>query len=106
MNRETGADRLTRSRFFSARGPGSPAPLGSVWEALPAFPMADARNPAIVLVDDEPDVLRAIARDVRRRYGDEYRVIRTDSGEEAVDTVRQLAERVRCLAASVHVVDS
>ncbi|HIG73062.1 MAG TPA: response regulator [Bacteroidetes bacterium] len=55
--------------------------------------MADARNPAIVLVDDEPDVLRAIARDVRRRYGDEYRVIRTGSGEEAVDTVRQLAER-------------
>ncbi|MEM6327026.1 MAG: FAD-dependent oxidoreductase [Bacteroidota bacterium] len=56
--------------------------------------MADApRKPAIVVVDDEPEVLRAIARDVRRRYGDDYRVIRTSSGEEAVDAVRQLTER-------------
>ncbi len=57
--------------------------------------MADIRpaKPAIVAVDDEPDVLRAIARDLRRRYGDDYRVLRADSGEEAVEAVRQLAER-------------
>ncbi|MEM1054567.1 MAG: FAD-dependent oxidoreductase [Bacteroidota bacterium] len=61
--------------------------------------MADApRKPAIVVVDDEPEVLRAIARDVRRRYGDDYRVIRTSSGEEAVDAVRQLAERGDAIA--------
>ena len=55
--------------------------------------MADTRNPAIVVVDDEPDVLRAIARDLRRRYGEDYRVIRAASGAEAVDAVRQLTER-------------
>ena len=56
--------------------------------------MPDApRNPALVVVDDDPEVLRAVARDLRRRYGDDYRVVRTSTGEEAVDTVRQLAER-------------
>ena len=55
--------------------------------------MADTRNPAIVVVDDEPDVLRAIARDLRRQYGEAYRVIRAASGAEAIDAVRQLRER-------------
>ena len=56
--------------------------------------MPDApRNPAIVVVDDDPEVLRAVARDLRRRYGDDYRVVRTGTGAEAVDAVRQLAER-------------
>ena len=59
----------------------------------PLGPMPDTPKPAIVVVDDEPEVLRAVARDVRRRYGGDYRVIRTSSGEEAVDTVRQLVER-------------
>jgi len=55
--------------------------------------MADAKNPAIVCVDDDPDVLRAVARDLRRRYGDDYRVLRSDSGAEALDAVRQLVGR-------------
>ncbi|OZC03373.1 FAD-dependent oxidoreductase [Rubricoccus marinus] len=55
--------------------------------------MADTRNPAIVVVDDEPDVLRAIARDLRRQYGESYRVIRASSGAEAVDAVQKLTER-------------
>lgn len=55
--------------------------------------MADAPNPAIVCVDDDPDVLRAVARDLRRRYGDAYRVLRAGTGAEALDAVRQLADR-------------
>ena len=61
--------------------------------------MADARpNPAIVVVDDDPEVLRAVARDLRRRYGGDYRVVRTTSGAEAVDAVRQLSERGEAVA--------
>ena len=37
-------------------------------------------NPAILTVDDDPAVSRAVARDLRRRYGDRYRVVRADSG--------------------------
>ena len=31
--------------------------------------------PAIITVDDEPEVLRAVERDLRRKYGKEYRVL-------------------------------
>lgn len=61
--------------------------------------MADARpNPAIVVVDDDPEVLRAVARDLRRRYGDDYRVVRTTTGAEAVDAVKTLTERGEAVA--------
>ena len=56
--------------------------------------MADApKNPAILCVDDDPDVLRAVARDLRRHYGEQYRVLRADSGAEALDAVRELVQR-------------
>ena len=56
-------------------------------------PRSDAPKPAIVVVDDDAEVLRAVARDLRRRYGADYRVVRAGTGEEAVDAVRTLAER-------------
>ena len=49
--------------------------------------------PAIVTVDDEPEVLRAVERDLRRKYGKEYRVLGTDSGSGAVDLLKQLKTR-------------
>src|SRR4051794_40653123 len=51
------------------------------------------RRPAIVAVDDEPAVLAAVARDLRRRFGERYRVLRATSGAEALDTLRQLRTR-------------
>ena len=60
--------------------------------------MPDAPNPALVVVDDDPEVLRAVARDLRRRYGDAYRVVRAGTGAEAVDAVRQLTERGEAVA--------
>ncbi len=47
-------------------------------------------KPAILVVDDDAEVLRAIARDLRRQYGEAYRVLRAASGEEALDAVRDL----------------
>jgi thioredoxin reductase (NADPH) len=49
--------------------------------------------PAIVTVDDEPEVLRAVERDLRRKYGKEYRVLGTDSGHGAMDLLKQLKRR-------------
>ncbi|MGB3544679.1 FAD-dependent oxidoreductase, partial [Rubrivirga sp.] len=55
--------------------------------------MADAPKPAILCVDDDPDVIRAVARDVRRRYGDRYRVLRATSGAEAIEAVDELLQK-------------
>ena len=45
------------------------------------------------MVDDDPEVLRAVGRDLRRRYGEEYRVVRAGSGGEAVEALQELALR-------------
>jgi len=54
--------------------------------------------PAIITVDDEPEVLRAVERDLRRRYGKDYRILGTDSGSGAVDLLKQLKTRGDILA--------
>ncbi|MEU8177879.1 FAD-dependent oxidoreductase [Microbispora hainanensis] len=50
-------------------------------------------NAAILTVDDDPSVSRAVARDIRRRYGDRYRVIRAESGPSALDALREIKLR-------------
>ncbi len=59
----------------------------------PAQPVAPERRPAIVAVDDEPAVLAAVARDLRRGFGERFRVLRATSGPEALDVLRQLRTR-------------
>jgi thioredoxin reductase (NADPH) len=50
-------------------------------------------KPVIVAVDDEPAVLGAVARDLRREYGKQYRVLRADSGIAALESLRRLKLR-------------
>ncbi len=50
-------------------------------------------KPVIWTVDDDPDVLRAVERDLRRQYGNRYRVMAADSGAGALDAVKQLKLR-------------
>ena len=50
-------------------------------------------KPAIIVVDDDPAVLQAIARDLRKQYGDRFRITRADSGAGALDVVQQLKLR-------------
>jgi thioredoxin reductase (NADPH) len=50
-------------------------------------------KPVIWTVDDDPDVLRAVERDLRRQYGDRYRVISADSGTSALEATKQLKLR-------------
>jgi thioredoxin reductase (NADPH) len=52
----------------------------------------------IMAVDDDPQVSRAIVRDLRARYGSEYRVVRATSGEEALATLAELTLRDRPVA--------
>src|SRR5437588_5769567 len=55
--------------------------------------MAGERRPAIVAVDDEAPVLAAVARDLRRGFGERYRVLRATTGPEALELLRQLRTR-------------
>ena len=54
---------------------------------------ASERRPVIVAVDDEPAVLAAVARDLRRGFGERFRVMRASSGAEGLDLLRQLRTR-------------
>jgi thioredoxin reductase (NADPH) len=51
------------------------------------------RRPAILAVDDEPAVLAAVARDLRRGFGERYRIMRANSGQEALDLLHQMRTR-------------
>jgi thioredoxin reductase (NADPH) len=51
------------------------------------------RRPAILAVDDEPAVLAAVARDLRRGFGERFRIMRAGSGQEALDLLHQLRTR-------------
>jgi len=55
-------------------------------------------RPAIVTVDDDPGVSRAVARDLRRRYGERYRIVRADSGADALDALREMKLRGELVA--------
>ena len=57
-----------------------------------------ANKPVLFAIDDDPEVLRAVERDLRRRYargrsGDGYRVLRANSADSALDTLGQLKLR-------------
>jgi thioredoxin reductase (NADPH) len=60
-------------------------------------------KPAIVTVDDDAEVLRAIERDLRRKYSSDYRVLRADSGAAALEIVREL--KIRNDAVALFLVD-
>ncbi|MGP8239968.1 MAG: FAD-dependent oxidoreductase, partial [Limisphaerales bacterium] len=55
-------------------------------------------KPVIWTVDDDPDVLRAVERDLRRQYGDRYKVFSADSGASALEGVKQLKLRDEAVA--------
>jgi thioredoxin reductase (NADPH) len=55
-------------------------------------------KPVLLTVDDDPEVLQAVARDLRREYGDRFRVVRADSGTAALDALKQLTLRNEAVA--------
>src|ERR1700730_13547560 len=50
-------------------------------------------KPILLTVDDDPEVLRAIERDLRQKYGAQFRILRADSGETALEILKQVKLR-------------
>ena len=55
-------------------------------------------KPTILTVDDDPGVLASISRDLRSRYGQDYRIVQATSGAKALDVLTELALRARPVA--------
>src|SRR6476660_9720564 len=50
-------------------------------------------KPVLLTVDDDPEVLRAVERDLRKRYADRYRILRAESGATALRSLETLKRR-------------
>lgn len=55
-------------------------------------------KPTLITVDDDPDVLRVIERDLRQKFGKHFRVLRADSGVAALEVVQQVKLRDQSVA--------
>src|ERR1700749_2940682 len=69
--------------------------------ANPASSEPQPRKPVILTVDDDPAVSRAVARDLRRHYGEAHRIVRAESGADALETLKQLKLRGETVATLV-----
>src|SRR5947209_18325454 len=67
-----GDDHVRRSAPNSVDG-------GSIIGSDMTGPVPQPRKPVILTVDDDPAVSRAVARDLRRHYGERYRIVRAES---------------------------
>ena len=56
------------------------------------------KKPIIFAIDDDPQVLNAIARDIRNAYRKEYRIIHTESPNQALATLRELKQKNETVA--------
>ncbi len=55
-------------------------------------------KPVILAVDDDPQVLRAVERDLRQHFAGDYRIVRAPSGAEALEAARELKRRNELVA--------
>jgi thioredoxin reductase (NADPH) len=55
-------------------------------------------RPVLLTVDDDPNVLRAIERDLRQQYGSRFHILKSNSGQKALELVKQLKLRNESLA--------
>ena len=55
-------------------------------------------RPVLLTVDDDPAVSRAVARDLRRRFGEDHRVVRAEDPQAALDALSELKERGEAVA--------
>jgi thioredoxin reductase (NADPH) len=53
----------------------------------------EAPKPVLLTVDDDPGVSRAVARDLRKRYGRDFRIVRAESGPEALEALGEIKLR-------------
>jgi thioredoxin reductase (NADPH) len=72
--------------------PDAPAGAGELHQDRQT-PTPREPRPAILTVDDDPDVSRAVARDLRRQYGEQHRIVRAESAADGLDALRQMKLR-------------
>lgn len=60
--------------------------------------MSKVNKPIIISVDDDQQVLRSLKRDLRSQYKDDYRIISTDSADEAIGAVEELKKKGEVIA--------
>lgn len=60
--------------------------------------MADEKKPIILSVDDDAQVLRSLKRDLRNQYKADYRIISTDSANQALEAVEELKKKGETIA--------
>jgi thioredoxin reductase (NADPH) len=53
----------------------------------------EASKPVLLTVDDDPGVSRAVARDLRRRFGRDFRIVRAESGPQALEALGEIKLR-------------
>lgn len=56
------------------------------------------KKPFLLVVDDDPQVLRAVARDLRNQYGNDYRILSTTSATEALQSLTELKNKNETVA--------
>jgi thioredoxin reductase (NADPH) len=84
----SGSPKTTADRLASAPVPASPT------TDTAQRPAQNGRTrPAIVAVDDEPAVLAAVSRDLRRGFGERYRILRAGSGGEGLEILKEVRAR-------------
>ncbi|MGW2271824.1 FAD-dependent oxidoreductase [Streptomyces yangpuensis] len=77
----------------SSPAPAAPAASPAATTSPAAAERAESRKPVILAVDDDPQVLRAVRRDLRSAYGDRYRVLGASSAADALKILDSLDER-------------
>lgn len=55
-------------------------------------------RPALLTIDDDPDVLSSIDRDLKQRYSDRFRILKADSGKAALGVLQRLKQRNETVA--------
>jgi thioredoxin reductase (NADPH) len=55
-------------------------------------------KPVILTIDDDPEVLKSIERDLRKKYGDRYRVLSASSGPAALELLKKIEQRNESVA--------
>ena len=55
-------------------------------------------KPILLTVDDDPEVLNAIERDLRQHFRTDYRIVKASSGAQALETITELKQRGSQLA--------
>ncbi|MFL6129936.1 MAG: FAD-dependent oxidoreductase [Mycobacteriales bacterium] len=78
-------------------GPAAAPVVDSTADSAPAA--GRVARPAILTVDDDPSVSRAVARDLRRKYGERYRIVRAESGPQALEALKEIKLRGEEVAA-------